>query len=127
MTEHEHLERATDRPEHVPAQNPGAHVVEAARREIVVAATINAMPFMLGVDANSPYQGLGDLTAALAAKKGKASYAYSSAFGKVIAELYKAPSRLSQKLNVVEIRFGTLEVLEDAAIELFDSRAIRIH
>jgi tripartite-type tricarboxylate transporter receptor subunit TctC len=60
-----------------------------ARREIVVAATINAMPFMLGVDANSPYQGLGDLTAALAAKKGKASYAYSSAFGKVIAELYK--------------------------------------
>ena len=46
-----------------------------ARREIVVAATINAMPFMLGVDAKTPYQTIGDLTAALAAKKDKATYA----------------------------------------------------
>lgn len=64
------------------------------KREIVVAATINAMPFMLAVDGNSPYRSIPDLTKALAEKKGKGSYAFSSPFAKVIAELYKVRGNL---------------------------------
>ena len=66
-----------------------------ARREIVVAATINAMPFMLTVDSSSPHRNMQDLSAALAAKKDKATYAFASPFAKVIAELYKARGNLA--------------------------------
>ena len=44
-------------------------------RDIRVAATINRQPFMLVVDAKSPYKTVADLTAAMKQKGDKASYA----------------------------------------------------
>ena len=48
-------------------------------RDIRVAATINRQPFMLVVDAKSPYKTVAELTAAMKQKGDKASYAYRGA------------------------------------------------
>ena len=66
-----------------------------AAQEIVAAATINAMPFMVAVDAKSPHKNIKELSGALARKGGNASYAYSSPFAKVIAELFKVREGLA--------------------------------
>lgn len=76
-----------------------------ARKEIMTAATINKMPFMLVVDASSPYKTLADLTEALRKKGDKASYAYASPFAKVIAETYK----VAEKLKTVEVAYKSSE------------------
>src|SRR5690606_26670841 len=54
-----------------------------------VAATINRQPFMLVVDAKSPYKTTAELTEAMKKKGDKASYAYAAPTGQVMGELYK--------------------------------------
>ncbi|MBV9627444.1 MAG: tripartite tricarboxylate transporter substrate binding protein [Xanthobacteraceae bacterium] len=58
-------------------------------KTIQVVATINRQPFMILVDAKSPYQTLADLTAAMKQKGAKASYATAAPFGTVVGEIYK--------------------------------------
>jgi tripartite-type tricarboxylate transporter receptor subunit TctC len=60
-----------------------------AGKALQVAATINRQPFMLVVDAKSPYKNVADLTAAMKKKGAKATYATSNAFGTVMGEIYK--------------------------------------
>jgi tripartite-type tricarboxylate transporter receptor subunit TctC len=56
---------------------------------IQIASTINRQPFMVLVDAKSPYKTLMELTAAMKAKGDKASYATAAPFGSVVGEVYK--------------------------------------
>jgi len=60
-----------------------------AANTIQVAATINRQPFMMLVDAKSPYKTVADVTAAMKAKGEKASYASAAPFGTVMGEIYK--------------------------------------
>ena len=55
-----------------------------------VAATINRQPFMLVVDAKSPYKTVADLTAAMKQKGAKATYATAAPNGRIMGEIYKA-------------------------------------
>ena len=59
-------------------------------KTILIAATINQQPFMLVVDAKSPYKTVAELTAAMKPKGAKASYATSAPTGTVMGEIYKA-------------------------------------
>jgi tripartite-type tricarboxylate transporter receptor subunit TctC len=54
-----------------------------------IAATINRQPFMIVVDAKSPYKTVAELTEAMKKKGDKASYAYAAPTGQVMGELYK--------------------------------------
>jgi tripartite-type tricarboxylate transporter receptor subunit TctC len=58
-------------------------------RDIRVAATINRQPFMLVVDAKSPYKTVAELTEAMKKKGDKASYAYAAPTGRIMGEIYK--------------------------------------
>lgn len=83
-----------------------------ARKDVMTAATINKMPFMLVVDASSPYKSLSELTEGLRKKGDKASYAYASPFAKVIAETYK----VAAKVPTVEVAYKSSEAsLNDMA------------
>ena len=70
-------------------------------KTIQVVATINRQPFMILVDAKSPYQTLADLTAAVKAKGNKASYATAAPFGTVVGEVYK----LGTGVQAVEVNY----------------------
>ena len=59
-------------------------------KTIQVAATINRQPFMLVVDAKSPYKTVAELTAAMKAKGDKATYATAAPNGIIMGEMYKA-------------------------------------
>ena len=72
-------------------------------RDIRVAATINRQPFMLVVDAKSPYQTVADLTAAMKRKGDKATYATSAPTGRIMGELYKS----AMGLKAVEVNYRT--------------------
>ena len=61
-----------------------------AAKAIRVAATINRQPFMLVVDAKSPYQTVADLTAAMKQKGAKATYATAAPNGRIMGEIYKS-------------------------------------
>jgi tripartite-type tricarboxylate transporter receptor subunit TctC len=63
-----------------------------AGKAIAVAATINRQPFMLIVDAKSPFKTLAELTAAMRIKGDKATYGTQSPFGTVMGEFYKVAS-----------------------------------
>ncbi len=58
-------------------------------KTIQVAAAINRQPFMLVVDAKSPYKTVAELTAAMKAKGDKASYASAAPPGTILGETYK--------------------------------------
>jgi tripartite-type tricarboxylate transporter receptor subunit TctC len=58
-------------------------------KTIEVVATINRQPFMLVVDAKSPYQNVAQLTEAMKKKGDKASYGVSAPNGIVMGEIYK--------------------------------------
>jgi tripartite-type tricarboxylate transporter receptor subunit TctC len=60
-----------------------------AAKVIQIAATINRQPFMLVVDAKSPYKSVADLTAAMKPKGEKATYAYAAPTGNIMGEIYK--------------------------------------
>jgi tripartite-type tricarboxylate transporter receptor subunit TctC len=68
-----------------------------------IAATINRQPFMLVVDAKSPYQTVADLTAAMKKKGDKATYATAAPTGKIMGEIYKDV----MKLKAVEVNYKT--------------------
>jgi tripartite-type tricarboxylate transporter receptor subunit TctC len=80
-------------------KNPPVDVGKA----ITVAATINRQPFMLVVDAKSPYKSVADLTAAMKKKGDKASYAAAAPTGRIMGELYKQ----SAGLQAVEVNYKT--------------------
>jgi tripartite-type tricarboxylate transporter receptor subunit TctC len=60
-----------------------------AGKAIQIAASINRQPFMLVVDAKSPYKTVADLTAAMKPKGDKATYATAAPTGTIMGELYK--------------------------------------
>jgi tripartite-type tricarboxylate transporter receptor subunit TctC len=79
-------------------------------KTIQVVATINRQPFMVLVDAKSPYQTLADLTAAMKPKGAKASYATAAPFGTVVGEIYK----LGTGVQAVEVNYkNAIDSLND--------------
>ncbi len=72
-------------------------------KTIQVAAAINRQPFMIVVDAKSPYKTLAELTAAMKAKGDKASYASAAPPGTIIGEIYKNKTGI----QAVEVSFRT--------------------
>jgi tripartite-type tricarboxylate transporter receptor subunit TctC len=72
-------------------------------KAIQVAATINRQPFMLVVDAKSPYKNVAELTEAMKKKGDKASYATAAPTGTVMGELYK----VATGIQAVEINYKT--------------------
>jgi len=72
-------------------------------KAITVAATINRQPFMLVVDAKSPYKSVADLTAAMKTKGDKASYAAAAPTGRIMGELYNQAAGL----KAVEVNYKT--------------------
>jgi len=72
-------------------------------RDIRVAATINRQPFMLVVDAKSPYKSVADLTEAMKKKGDKATYATAAPTGRIMGEMYKNAAGL----NALEVSYKT--------------------
>lgn len=72
-------------------------------KTIQVAATINRQPFMLVVDAKSPYKTVADLTAAMKKKGEAASYATAAPTGRIMGEIYKNV----MGLKAVEVNYRT--------------------
>ena len=72
-------------------------------RALEVVGTINRQPFMIAVDAKSPYKTLAQLTAALKKKGDKATYGASATTGTVMAEIYKARTGI----KAVEVNYKT--------------------
>jgi tripartite-type tricarboxylate transporter receptor subunit TctC len=70
---------------------------------IQVAATINRQPFMMVVDAKSPYKTVADVTEAMKKKGDKASYATAAPTGTVMGELYK----VATGVTAVEVNYKT--------------------
>ena len=68
-----------------------------------IAATINRQPWMLLVDAKSPYKTVADLTAAMKAKGDKATYATAAPTGRIMGEIYKNATGLA----AVEVNYKT--------------------
>jgi tripartite-type tricarboxylate transporter receptor subunit TctC len=72
-------------------------------KTIQIAATINRQPFMLLVDAKSPYKTVADLTAAMKKKGEAASYATAAPTGRIMGEIYKN----AFGLKAVEVNYKT--------------------
>ncbi|MBP1730479.1 MAG: Extra-cytoplasmic solute receptor [Deltaproteobacteria bacterium] len=74
-------------------------------KTILIAATINRQPFMMVVDAKSPYKTVADVTAAMKQKGAKANYATSAPTGTVMGEIYKARTGV----QALEINYKTAQ------------------
>jgi tripartite-type tricarboxylate transporter receptor subunit TctC len=74
-----------------------------AGKAIQIAASINRQPFMLVVDAKSPYKTVADLTAAMKPKGEKATYAYAAPTGNIMGEIYKNATGI----KAVEVAYKT--------------------
>jgi len=74
-----------------------------AAKAIQVAGTINVQPFMLTVYVKSPYQNVGELTAAMKKKGKAATYATSAPNGTVMGEIYKAVTGV----QAIEVNYRT--------------------
>src|SRR5262245_27146524 len=74
-----------------------------AASAIRVAATINRQPWMLVVDAKSPYKTLAELTAAMKQKGDKASYATAAPTGRIMGEIYKGATGIT----ALEVNYKT--------------------
>jgi tripartite-type tricarboxylate transporter receptor subunit TctC len=72
-------------------------------RDIRVAATINRQPFMLVVDAKSPYKSVAELTEAMKKKGERATYATAAPTGRIMGELYKNAAGL----KALEVNYKT--------------------
>jgi tripartite-type tricarboxylate transporter receptor subunit TctC len=77
-------------------KKPPVDVAKAIR----IAATINRQPFMLVVDAKSPYKSVADLTAAMKRKGDKATYATAAPNGRIMGEIYKSATGI-QAVEVI--------------------------
>jgi tripartite-type tricarboxylate transporter receptor subunit TctC len=80
-------------------RKPPVDVAKALR----VVATINRQPWMLVVDAKSPYKTVADLTAAMKLKGDKATYATAAPTGKIMGEIYKNATGV----KAVEVSYKT--------------------
>ena len=76
-------------------------VVPDIGKALQVAATINRQPFMMVVDAKSPYKTVADVTAAMKPKGEKATYATAAPTGTVMGELYK----VATGVRAVEVNY----------------------
>jgi tripartite-type tricarboxylate transporter receptor subunit TctC len=74
-----------------------------AGQAIRVAATINRQPWMLVVDAKSPYKTVAELTAAMKAKGDKASYATAAPTGRIMGEIFKNATGVT----AIEVNYRT--------------------
>ena len=74
-------------------------------KTILIAATINRQPFMMVVDAKSPYKTVANVTAAMKQKGAKANYATSAPTGTVMGEIYKARTGV----QALEINYKTAQ------------------
>ena len=74
-----------------------------AGKAIQIAASINRQPFMLVVDAKSPYKTVADLTDAMKPKGEKATYAYAAPTGNIMGEIYKNVTGI----KAVEVAYKT--------------------
>ena len=72
-------------------------------KAIQIAATINRQPFMLVVDAKSPYKSVADLTSAMKKKGSKATYASAAPTGTMMGEIYKNVTGV----QAVEVNYRT--------------------
>ena len=72
-----------------------------AGKAIQIAGTINRQPFMLVVDAKSPYKTTAELTEAMKKKGDKATYASAAPTGTVMGELYK----VATGVKAVEVNY----------------------
>jgi tripartite-type tricarboxylate transporter receptor subunit TctC len=72
-------------------------------KTIQVAATINRQPFMIVVDAKSPYKTLPELTEAMKKKGDKATYASAAPPGTILGEIYKQKTGI----QAVEVNYKT--------------------
>jgi len=72
-----------------------------AGKAIQIAGTINRQPFMLVVDAKSPYKTTAELTDAMKKKGDKATYATAAPTGTVMGELYK----VATGVKAVEVNY----------------------
>jgi tripartite-type tricarboxylate transporter receptor subunit TctC len=80
-------------------KKPPVDVAKAIR----VAATINRQPWMILVDAKSPYKTVAELTAAMKAKGDKANYATAAPTGRIMGEIYKNATGVT----AVEVNYRT--------------------
>ena len=74
-----------------------------AAKAIQIAASINRQPFMLVVDAKSPYKTVAELTEAMKKKGDKATYATAAPTGAIMGEIYKDVT----KITAVEVSYKT--------------------
>src|SRR5262247_426439 len=80
-------------------KKPPVDVAKAIR----VVATINRQPWMLVVDAKSPYKTVADLTAAMKPKGDKATYATAAPTGTIMGEIYKDVTGI----KAIEVNYKT--------------------
>jgi tripartite-type tricarboxylate transporter receptor subunit TctC len=74
-----------------------------AAKAFQIAASINRQPFMLVVDAKSPYRTVAELTAAMKQKGDKATYASAAPTGTIMGEIYKNATGI----KAVEVSYKT--------------------
>jgi tripartite-type tricarboxylate transporter receptor subunit TctC len=74
-----------------------------ATKSIQIAASINRQPFMLVVDAKSPYKTVADLTEAMKKKGDKGTYATAAPTGTIMGEIYKNVTGI----KAVEVNYKT--------------------
>jgi tripartite-type tricarboxylate transporter receptor subunit TctC len=74
-----------------------------AAKAFQMAATINRQPWMILVDAKSPYKTVAELTAAMKAKGDKATYATAAPTGRIMGEIYKNATGIT----AVEVNYKT--------------------
>ena len=74
-----------------------------AAKALQVAASINRQPFMLVVDAKSPYKTVAELTEAMKKKGDKATYATAAPTGTIMGEIYKDVTGI----KAVEVSYKT--------------------
>ena len=74
-----------------------------AAKAFQIAASINRQPFMLVVDAKSPYKTVADLTEAMKKKGDKATYATAAPTGTIMGEIYKDVTGI----KAVEVNYKT--------------------
>ena len=80
-------------------KKPPVDVAKALR----VVATINRQPWMIVVDAKSPYKTVAELTAAMKAKGDKATYGTAAPTGRIMGEIYKRATGV----KAVEVLYRT--------------------
>ena len=104
-------------------------------RDIRVVATINRQPFMLVVDAKSPYKTVADLTAAMKQKGDKASYATAANPGRIMGAIYSNTTGIkavevqyrSAPDSLNELANGKLDYgMHDPIFALAQARANRV-